>query len=359
MECGIVGLPLSGKSTLFNILTGNIDTDKDHGHRDTIRGVARLNDPRLDLLAKAYNSRKTTPATATYVDVPGVSSRESKPEPYPAQYLAELRGADMLALVVRDFENPVVPLPSGNLDPLRDINYANLEFIINDLDVVERRLARVSKQHDPESRKETSLLECCYTALSEEKPLRDLTFDKDANKQIRSFAFLSLKPLLIVLNLGEENVREASQDLDKLKKEATGLTNQVGWVAVAAGIESEINQLAEGEREPFLADLGFQLPTLNRIIKATFDLLGLITFLTANARECRAWSITAGSTALEAAGTVHNDMARGFIRAEVFCHDELLDAGSLANLKEKGKLRLEGKNYIVQDGDVLNIRFNV
>jgi len=359
MECGIVGPPLSGKSTLFNILTGIESSVSDYGKRETRRGVAQLTDPRLDKLAIVWKSRKTTHAAVEYVDVPGISSEDKRSEPYPAQYLSELRKTDMLALVIRDFDNPVVPHPAGNIDPMRDLIDATLEFIVNDLDIVERRLNRLSKIHDKNSYREADLLERCRSELTNENHLRDLDFTTDESKILKTFSFLSLKPLLVVLNLDENKAHKAEVHISKLKEEIDSLKHRVGWVAIAAGIEAEIAQLDEEERSPFMEELGLVLPALDRVIHATFDLLGLITFLTAAEKEAHAWSIPAGSTALKAAGTIHNDMARGFIRAEVCNWKEIVEAGTEVQLKKEGKLRLEGKNYIVQDGDVLMIRFNV
>ncbi len=359
MECGIVGPPFSGKSTLFNILTGAPESDYASPQRQPRRGVAHLEDPRLAALAPVFNSRKIVPATVEYVDVPGIASDEKRREPYPAQSLSELRGVEMLALVVRQFEAAEVPHPSGSIDPSRDLADATLEFIVNDLDIIERRLARVAKQHDPDSRRETELLERCREPLAGESSLRELDFSPEDDKFLRSFAFLSLKPLLVVLNLGEDATAEAELHLQKLVYGADYLKRRAGWVTVAAGIEAEISRLDQSDRQAFIEEIGFKLPTLDRIIKATFGLLGLITFFTGNEKECRAWPILSGSTALQAAGQVHDDMARGFIRAEVCRWDELSEAGSRAKLRETGKMRLEGKDYVVQDGDVVNIRFNV
>ncbi len=359
MECGIVGPPQSGKTTLFNILTGQLDNEDYRVRREPVRGVAQLHDSRLDILADFYKARKTTPASMIYVDVPGFSSSDENREPFPAQYLAALRGVDMLALVVRDFQNPVVPLPLGGVDPLREINNANLEFIVNDLIIVERRLERLLKVHEPDLKLEEEILQRCQEALSNDHPLRELEFSDTEAKIIKSFAFLSLKPLLIVVNMDDKNASSAKDRLKVLHENTAGFEKNVGWVAVAAGIESEIHHLDKEDRAPFLADLGFKLPTLDRIIKSTFDLLGLLIFFTVSEKECRAWQIPDGSTAAEAAGTIHNDMERGFIRAEVFRWDEVIQAGSESRLKELGRIRLEGRNYLVKDGDVLFIRFNV
>ncbi len=360
MKCGIVGPPLSGKSTLFNILTGVPTADQFSGKREPRRGIAKLADPRLDAIAGARESRKVVPATVEYIDVPGVSIDKQVREPYPASYLTELQGVDMLSLVVREFEDDSTPHPAGSIDSQRDLNDAALEFIINDLAITERRLEKLGKAHDEDSKREAAILERCRDMLSDEKALREHDFKPEEEKILRGYSFLSLKPLLVVLNLGEASAPDAENILNSLKQMIGFPEERIGWAAVAAGIEAEISALEEADRGEFLTDLGFNLPALDRITHATYELLGLITFFTTNEKETRAWSITSGSTALQAAGTIHNDLARGFIRAEVCRWDELVETdGSFSRLKEAGKLRLEGKEYIVADGDVLQVRFNV
>ncbi|HHE46148.1 MAG TPA: redox-regulated ATPase YchF, partial [Bacteroidetes bacterium] len=230
----------------------------------------------------------------------------------------------------------------------------------NDLAIVERRLEKITRLHNADFKREVKILTHCQEMLSDQHALREYDFKPDEEKILRSYSFLSLKPLLIVLNLGEASVPDAGRILDDLKQE-TGLPERkTGWAAVAAGIESEINALEESDRDAFLNDLGFSLPALDRITRATFNLLGLVTFFTTSEKESRAWSIPAGSTAVQAAAAIHNDLARGFIRAEVCRWDELVEMdGSYGRLKETGKLRLEGRDYVVADGDVLLIRFNV
>ncbi len=374
MECGIVGPPQSGKSTIFSLLTGNPITEASHGRREILRGIAKLPDARIEALAKVSQSRKLVPASVEYVDVPGVAVTPEKRDPYPPAYLTELRGVAMLMLVIRDFAAPEISHPRGRIDPADDFADASLEFLFNDLDTIEKRLKRITKQHDPTLKKETELLERCRTALQTEKHLRDLDFTLEEEKLLRGFAFLSLKPLLVVLNVGEEGAQEAEARLEKLKNVAgsgdfsrreagrmnSPLPRNVGWVACAAGIEGEIARLDEDERGLFMEELGFKESALERIVRATFDLLGLITFFTTGEKDTTAWAIRRGSNAAAAAAAIHDDIARGFIRAEIYGWKELIAAGgSHAKLKEEGKLRLEGKEYIVQDGDVINVRFNI
>lgn len=357
MECGIVGMPLAGKSMLFSILTG-VEPSLT-GSRDPRRGVAKLADERLDALTAVYNSRKRVPATVEYLDIPGVAVKEGTRELYPGGYLSALRTVSMLAVVVRSFESPEIPHPRGSIDPVRDAQEAMSEFIFNDLVTVENRLAKAKKLQDSDSKKEAELLDRCWESLEYETPLRELDFTTDETKILRSFSFLSLKPLLVVLNIGEESAGDIDNLLANLTEKLGNPVN-VGTVAVAAGIEAEIGSLEPEDQEMFLADLGFEGSTLDRIVKATFDLLGMITFLTSSETESRAWAIPRGSTAVQAAAAIHNDLARGFIRAETCRWDDLVAVGgALPKLREQGKLRLEGKDYIVQDGDTMHIRFNV
>jgi len=358
MECGIVGPPLSGKTTLFNLLTGACPPSGSV-KREVQRGVAKLPDFRLAKLAALSASRKIVPATVEYVDVPGVEVTPEKREPYPAAYLAELRGAAMLTLTIRDFAAPAIPHPRGRIDPAADLADAALEFIVNDLSTVEKRLAKISRLFDPASKKETELLERCKQALDAGTHLRALQLEPEEEKLLRGYAFLSLKPLLVVLNVGEEAAADSDARLASLKEAAGDLGGGVGWAACAAGIEAEIAQLEESERAPFMEELGFDQPALDRIVRAAFDLLGLITFFTTSEKDTTAWAVRRGSNAVTAAGAIHEDIARGFIRAEVFGWDEFVAAeGSHARLKETGKLRLEGKDYIVHDGDIINVRFS-
>jgi len=357
MECGIVGPPQSGKTTLFNLLTGAHGGGS--GKREVQRGISKLPDDRIEKLGEVSKSRKLVPAMVEYVDVPGVAVTPDKRESYPAGYLAELKATSMLMLVIRDFANPTISHPRGKIDPAEDLADAALEFIVNDLATVEKRLHKISKMHDPASKKETELLERCQTALNIGTHLRELDFTPEEEKTIRGYAFLSQKPILVVLNVGEEGAADSDARLDRLKATAGDMGKRIGWAVCAAEIEAEIAQLDEAERAPFMEELGFKQSALERIVRATFDLLGMITFFTTGDKDTTAWAIRKGSNAVIAAGAIHDDIARGFIRAEVYQWEELVAAqGSHAKLKELGKFRLEGKEYIVQDGDVINVRFS-
>ena len=360
MKCGIVGPPLAGKTTLFNILTGSSFSDQyGGGKRELRRGMARLADPRLEAVAHVTGSAKITPATVEYIDIPGVTDEKQQGEPYPSHYLSELRTTDMLALLLREFKDDRIPHQAGSIDPARDLIDATLEFIISDHTIVEHRLTKLAKIHSKSFKREVELLERCRNAFDSGTSLRELDLGEEERKILNPYSFLSLKPLLVVVNVDEETAPHAGDLLDRLRSSSDQVAKNVGWVAVAAGIEEEIRDLEEDDRMEFLDELGFKLPALDRIIEATFSLLRLITFITSSDKETRAWSIPAGSSAVQAARAIHEDFARGFIRAEVYHWNELVEAGSLARLRELGKLRLEGKEYIVQDGDVLNIRFNI
>lgn len=302
---------------------------------------------------------KVVPAIVEYVDVPGIRTLDEQRQSYPAQELAALRGTTMLALVVRQFDSAEIPHPAGSINPERDLSTAILEFIVSDLVTTEKRLEKLAKQHDEHSRREEKILERCLAALEKEQALRELEFAPEEEKLLRSFSFLSIKPLLIVLNMDDKSAPRAGEMLGELQAKASFSQEKVGWVAVAAGIEKEIAALENEDRELFLADLGFKLPALDRVVDATHDLLGMITFFTGYEKEVRAWSIPGGSTAVQAAAAVHEDLARGFIRAEVATWEEYVKYGSESKLREAGKLRLEGKSYIVRDGDLIHIRFNV
>jgi len=360
MKCGIIGAPLSGKSTLFNILTGISNTENTGRSRSETRyGIARVEDERLNMLAKVSESKKIVPTTVEYIDIPGFEVKERHLEPFPPRFLSELGGANMLALVLKQFADPSIPASGGSIDPKRDLENAELDFLVNDLTIIERRIEKLSKSHEAEAKREIPLLERCRDTLSNDTPLRNLDLRPEEEKILRGYSLLSLKPLLVVLNCGEDEAADPWDLVADLKNNFPDLGAKVGWVAAAAGIEAEIDALPEEDRAVFLAEMGFKLPTLDRMIHRTFDLLGLITFFTTSEKDSHAWSIPAGWTAVKAASVIHDDIARGFIRAEVYQWEELIELGSYSKLRDTGRLRLEGKGYIVKDGDVINVRFNI
>jgi len=357
MQFGILGLPKVGKTTLFNTLTAADEaTDKFSAGGSTHVGVARVPDPRLVKLRDLFNPRKYTPATVEYVDIPGIQKGEGAE----SLDLAKLKTVDGLLHVVRAFEDPEIPHASGALDPAADIATLDLELILADHSLVERRLERLDKAGkrglSPEEEREKALLiETVMPALEAETPLRRLSLAADDERRLRGFQLLSAKPMLVVVNVAEGEVATR-------KPEEFGLgeaESELPGVVVSAPIELEISRLAAGEQAEFLTDLGLSEPSLDRVIRACYGLLGLIAFFTVGEDEVRAWTIRRGTSAREAGGTIHSDIERGFIKAEVVRWDDLLRLGSLAACKQQALLRLEGKDYVVEDGDVAHFRFNV
>lgn len=356
MQLGILGLPKSGKTTLFNTLTAQHEsTDKFAASKKTHVAVAKVPDDRLARLRDMFSPKRYVPATVEYLDIPGIE-RGGGSE---SLDLAQLRTSSALVHVVRAFEDPELVHAEGSVDPDRDIQTVDLELVLADHDLVERRLDRLSRQAKggltPEEVRERELLaEVVLPALEAEKPLRTLELDNDAEKRLRGFQLLSAKPMLVVVNVGDGQLGEPV--LEQL-----GLGEQTGReaVVISAPIEHDIAQLDTGEQREFLDDLGLESPSLDRVLRASYALLGLISFFTVGDDEVRAWTIRRGTTARDAAGTIHSDIKRGFIRAEVVRWDDLLRLGTLAACREQALLRLEGKEYVMKDGDVTNFRFNV
>jgi len=359
MKVGLIGLPQTGKSTLFALLTGAAPPAPG-GRPEPRVGIARVPDPRVETLAEMYRPKKKTPATVEYVDMPGVAKGEGAA----LVDLPALRGVDALVHVVRAFESDVVPHPEGSIDPLRDARMLELELILADLGTVERRLERleanIKKANKAEDVAERAVMLKMKAALEGERPLRDLELSEEDRRRVRGYALLSEKPLLLVVNMGEGQVREAAAVLERAGLVAFAAEGRARAVcAVSAPIEAEMAQLSAEDAAAFREDLGLREPGLDRVIRTSYELLGLISFLTAGEDECRAWTIRRGTRAQAAAGEIHSDIERGFIRAEVVAFDDLVKAGSLAASREAGTLRLEGKEYVVRDGDVINFRFNV
>ncbi|GIX05995.1 MAG: ribosome-binding ATPase YchF [Candidatus Poribacteria bacterium] len=362
MEFGIVGLPFVGKTTLFNALTqAHAETGHYAAGQQANRAVVRVSDPRLERLAETFRPKQVTPTTITYVDTGGLVPGAFQRGTMTPQFLATLRTMDALVHVVRGFEDAAVPHEHGSVDPKRDLALLETELLLADLQVAESRLERLNRElrvkKDAELQRERETLERCRSALEAGRPLREVDLSPEEERLIRGFQFLTRKPMLIVLNVGEEEAAQEGALLERLGLEERP---RVRALVLSAQVEMELAELPDEEALAFREDLGLPPESaLERVIRESYALLDVITFFTVNEREARAWTIPRGATALEAAGTIHSDMARGFIRAEVIPWDELVQLGSYAHAREAGKLRLEGKEYPVQDGEVLLIRFNV
>jgi GTP-binding protein YchF len=355
MKTAIIGLPMTGKTSLFTILTG-VQQEMRMGATAVRTGIAKVPDTRLEALARLFSPPKVTHATVEYVDMPPVS-KESLRDP---SYMASLRVADAFAHVLRLFEDETIPHEKGSLDPVRDLEDLETELILSDLVVVEKRLERLDKDRkkikNPELDREFELLERSRKTLEDTQPLRNLEIDAEDEKRLRGFQFLSQKPVLYVLNLGEEEALKLHQREQEYREGPLAGRRHTAVAAVCGKIEAELAQLPREDQSDYLASYGLKESGLERLISATYSLLGLMSFLTAGEDECRAWTIPMNSTAVKAAGAIHSDFEKKFIRAEVVNWKTLVDLGDFPAARDKGLLRLEGKEYIVKDGDVLVIR---
>ncbi len=354
MRLGIIGLPQCGKTTLYNALTrGTQPTGIPTGKIEVHTAVVDVPDQRVDKLSEMFKPKKTIYAKVTYADIAGLDGSASKTG-ISGTLLNQLTQMDGFIHVVRCFEDENVPHPSGSVDPARDILAMDSEFVLNDLIAVERKLEKLSEERKKGAGRDKGIIEReivffnrLNEALGEEIPLRDLEISAEEEKMTAGFGFLSLKPILVVFNLAEG---QKAPEIDYSHKHT-----QV--VALQGKLEMDIAQLPPEEMKMFLDEYGIEEPSLNRMIRISYNLLGQQSFFTAGQDECRAWTVRRGANAPEAAGEIHSDLQKGFIRAEVVAYDDLMALGGLTEARGKGKLRLEGKEYIVQDGDVLNIRF--
>jgi GTP-binding protein YchF len=366
VEIGIIGLPKCGKTTVFGALSSggtslgntNLNTNKPN------LGIAKVQDSRLNILVKMFNPAKTTPAEVKYIDFPKSQEINIKSKGISGEYLNSLQNADALLQVVRSFDNPAVPHIEGSVDPHRDVSLMDLELSFSDLTILERRLEKLTnelkstKANEREVKlKEQSTLSSIKNGLEQEIPIREQVISEEEQKILSNFQFLTAKPMLIVWNIGENNLGESQIIEDKLTSEFT--RPKVGVVVVSGKIEQELGNMEGNDSEEFRKFMGIQEPALNKAIRSSYELLGLISFFTVGSDEVKAWTIERNIEASKAAGKIHTDIERGFIRAEVISFQNLLDSGSLGDGKKKGLLKLEGKSYVVTDGDIINFLFNI
>jgi GTP-binding protein YchF len=362
-KCGIVGLPNVGKSTLFNALTETATAEAANYPFCTIEpntGIVAVPDKRLKKLSELANSQKVIPAQMQFVDIAGLVSGASKGEGLGNKFLSHIREVDAIIHVLRCFEDTEITHVENTIDPLRDSEIIETELMLADLDSLEKQIQNLSKKaksNDPDAKKDLALMQNLHVLLSDGKPIRSADFDKDKLKKIRTFNLLTSKPVLYVCNVSEEDAVLGNK-FSKIIFDKAIQENCVS-VIISGAIESEIALLNDEEKNEFLADLNLKESGLNRLIRKGFDLLGLLTFFTIGPKEARAWTLKKDLTAPEAAGAIHTDFQKGFIRAETISYDDYLNYKSEQAVKDSGRMRVEGSDYVVQDGDIFHFRFNV
>ncbi|MFC3419299.1 redox-regulated ATPase YchF [Salinicoccus hispanicus] len=364
LTAGIVGLPNVGKSTLFNAITkaGALAANYPFATIDPNVGIVEVPDERLNVLTEMVVPKKTIPTAFEFTDIAGIVKGASKGEGLGNKFLAHIREVDAICQVVRAFDDENVTHVSGKIDPIDDIEIINMELIFADLESIEKRLPRLEKmarQKDKEAMAEQALLSKIKEGLENDQPVRALEFTEEEAQQVKTLHLLTQKPMLYVANVAEEELADLDQNvhLKSIQEYAEKEGSEV--IVISAKVEEEIAVLDEEEKEMFLEDLGIEESGLDKLIKAAYGLLGLATYFTAGVEEVRAWTFKEGMTAPECAGIIHTDFQKGFIRAETVSYDDLVGNGNMAKAKEAGKVRLEGKDYIMKDGDVVHFRFNV
>ncbi len=361
MKLGIVGLPNVGKSTLFNAITaaGAESANYPFCTIEPNVGTVAVPDPRLQALAEVFHSKKIVPTAIEFYDIAGLVKGASNGEGLGNKFLSHIREVESIVHVVRCFEDDNVIHVEGSIDPIRDIEIIELELILSDLEVIERRVNKTGKmaKSDKTLLKELALLKRIQDVLTDEKPARSLDLDDDERLSLRGFNLLTSKPILYVCNVSEDDLVDGNPNVQVVRDRAVKENAEV--ITICGKIESEIAELDESEKHEFLEELGLEESGLDKLIRASYTLLGLISYLTAGVQETRAWTIKRGTKAPQAAGKIHSDIERGFIRAEIIHFDKLMECGTIVKAKELGQLRLEGKEYIMKDGDVVEFRFNV